>query len=123
MTLQHLVLLFALAAAACAPETTTPRPNAPPSTPCSADECAKIPEPPISPLACGAGHEKDVRTTCGRAANGQCTKTLACDSGECNFVVGDKCFATSTDACAAAGCAPDACLLAETHPVQVSCKK
>lgn len=45
---------------------------------CSADECAKVAEPPISPLACGAGHERDIGTACERAASGECQKVLTC---------------------------------------------
>jgi hypothetical protein len=29
-------------------------------------------------MACGAGHESEIGTICGRATNGQCTRMLAC---------------------------------------------
>src|SRR5690242_10087657 len=48
------------------------------TAPCSAEECAKAIEPPISPLACGEGHEKEIGTTCARVPTGECRKVLTC---------------------------------------------
>lgn len=74
------LLLFGATVTACGSETakaTTPSgANGPAS--CSADECAKIPEPPIAPNACGDGHENEIGTTCERAATGECRKVLTC---------------------------------------------
>jgi len=76
------LLLFLLlgAAAACGPDTaksTTPGGANGPAA-CTVDECAAIPEPPISPTACGVGHENEIATTCQRAASGECRKMLTC---------------------------------------------
>lgn len=74
------LLLLAIAAAACGPDTakTTTPAGAAETAACSADECAAIPEPPISPSACGDGHESEIGTTCERAATGECRKVLTC---------------------------------------------
>jgi hypothetical protein len=41
---------------------------------------------------------------------------------ECEFRVGETCFASDTDACAAAGCKPGSCIVLESYPAQVTCK-
>jgi hypothetical protein len=75
------LLLFGAAATACGPDTaktTTPSDAANAPASCSVDECAAIPEPPIAPTACGAGHENEIGTTCERAQSGECHKVLTC---------------------------------------------
>ncbi len=41
---------------------------------------------------------------------------------DCNATYSNICFEKSEDACACAGCADDACLIAESDPAQVSCE-
>jgi hypothetical protein len=38
-----------------------------------------VAEPPISPLACGEGHESEIGTVCQRSASGTCEKVLQCN--------------------------------------------
>jgi hypothetical protein len=45
---------------------------------CSAEECAAVAEPPISPMACGEGHESEIGTVCQRSTSGACEKVLQC---------------------------------------------
>jgi hypothetical protein len=40
----------------------------------------------------------------------------------CDFRVGESCFASDGEACAAAGCKPGGCIVLESYPAQVSCK-
>ena len=78
LTYAPLVLLLF---GACGPDTakaTTPGGANGPAA-CSVEECAAIPEPPISPTACGPGNEDQIGTTCERAASGECQKVLTCD--------------------------------------------
>lgn len=77
MRTTFLACLLGAVIGACAPEAAGDA-KAPTSTPCSAEDCAGQPEPPISPMACGAGHENEIGTTCGRAPSGECRKTLTC---------------------------------------------
>jgi hypothetical protein len=45
---------------------------------CSAQECDAIPDPAISPSACGAGNAKDIGSACVRDGNGSCRKVVSC---------------------------------------------
>jgi hypothetical protein len=40
----------------------------------------------------------------------------------CDFRVGEICFATDSEACAAAGCKPGGCIVLESYPAQITCK-
>jgi hypothetical protein len=73
-------LLVACGGKSAAPAT-TPAPGAGSAAEpaaCSVEECAKAMEPPISPSACGDGHEKDIGTVCKRVPSGECQKVLQC---------------------------------------------
>jgi hypothetical protein len=62
-----------LSLAACATAAKSPS-----SAGCTDEECSAIAEPPFAPMSCGPGHEKDIGSTCGRGADGQCQKMLTC---------------------------------------------
>jgi hypothetical protein len=89
-TLLRCVLMLSLAGAAlvgcggktATPTTTTTTGSAAAPAACSAEECAKAIEPPISPSACGDGHEKDIGTVCKRVEAGDCQKVLQCANAE-----------------------------------------
>jgi hypothetical protein len=39
----------------------------------------------------------------------------------CDFEVKDKCYTDQAEACAAAGCEPDKCVVLESYPAQIEC--
>ncbi|MEZ4381909.1 MAG: hypothetical protein R3A79_11230 [Nannocystaceae bacterium] len=39
----------------------------------------------------------------------------------CDFTVKDKCYTDQAEACAAAGCEPDKCMVLESYPAQIQC--
>ncbi len=41
---------------------------------------------------------------------------------DCPYRVADLCYSTSEAACAAAGCAPEACQILESYPAQIACR-
>ena len=40
----------------------------------------------------------------------------------CDFMVNDKCYTDQAEACTAAGCEPDKCMVMESYPAQISCR-
>jgi len=44
------------------------------------------------------------------------------DDEDCAVTASGKCFATSTEACAALACPAEKCQLAYSHPAEVTCK-
>ncbi len=73
-----LFLLFGATVLACGSTKGTTPGGANGPADCSVDECAAIPEPPISPDACGPGRENEIGTSCQRAETGECHKVLTC---------------------------------------------
>lgn len=41
---------------------------------------------------------------------------------DCEIRVGEQCYATQAEACAAASCPEDRCLILETYPGQIECQ-
>jgi hypothetical protein len=97
-----------LGAAACASGPRADAANAPAEpAPHAAASSASAPETPVSTPTADEPDAGEVDET----------------PKDCNFRVKGFCFKTDEEACAAAGCDVDRCLILESHPAQVKCRE
>ncbi|HEU4406008.1 MAG TPA: hypothetical protein VFS43_12140 [Polyangiaceae bacterium] len=101
-TLFALALSFSLLAACAGEERPAVAPDGPPASP-----PAGAAPPGAQPQGGGEG------------------PVVPVGSPGCKYVIpnSENCYVVEAGACKAAGCAPGKCLIAESHPAQVSCAK